>query len=200
MSTMIDLARQYWPLCQDVALHVYANEPSAEYADRVARLLLGTAAQESEFRAQRQHGFAPAPFSTAGAFGIWQCERATLEAMLKWLGARPEVMARAATWLGGSHVPLVPENAPRLLFDLQLADGDRIDALFARIRYLMVRDPVPGRPAEQAWYWLRWYNGRGATKKYIRAGMSEEQAAALAVGEYLEKWYTGCFPAINRVG
>lgn len=166
--------RSVWALCRSCAESVYGTRaPNERYADAVARLLLGTAAQESAgFRYRRQLGFRAD--SLRGAFGLWQCELASIRASVEWVRERPELLRNASAWLAdgwdGGDLAHLPEYAIPAI--LQRPDGDRLSCLLGRAHYLRVADPVPDTLAEQAVYWKRWYNtrlGRGRAEDYVRS-------------------------------
>lgn len=184
---------EIWTLCQSCAESVYGRTaPTPEYADRTARLLFGTCAVESNFTARRQYGFAPAPKNTRGAFGLWQVELATLRWMMDVLRRRPDVQHHLYAWLGPCPT-LAPENAGRVLELLQTSEGDRLACALARLRYFVAPGAIPAGLEQQAAYWLDFYNGQGALKKY--AGRYDAVTArGLAIRQYTGAWARLCAP------
>jgi len=184
-TTMMDDARRIWRLCQGCAATVYgAKTPSPAYAERTARLLFGTAAQESSLTWERQR--TPRFEGKVGGFGKWQVEPGSVAASLAYLRQRPDVLARATHWLfADPHAPLAwPDLIPMdaLLWALRLDDNDKIGVLFARLHYFRVNDPIPDSLADQAAYWKRWYN---------------TPAGSGTVGEYLANWDRYCKEAVH---
>jgi len=172
-TTMMEHARRIWRLCQGCAVTVHgAKPPSPAYADRTARLLFGTAAQESNLTWERQR--TPRFEGKVGGFSKWQVEPGSVDASLAYLRERPDVLARATEWLfADPHAPvawpdLIPMDA--LLWALRLDDNDRIGVLFSRLHYFRVHDPIPESLADQAAYWKHWYNtpaGSGTVEEYL---------------------------------
>jgi len=168
-------ALRIWRLCQDCAAAVYASKPpSAPYAERVSRLLFGTAAQESEFVERRQHGRDGKVLSgDVGAFGLWQVEIATsVEDSLNALYARPALLERVKAWLPTyCREVLETRNARFIAWFMTVPSGDPLAVLFARLHYLFrTKDPVPESVGDQAAYWKRWYNtiaGAGTVEQYL---------------------------------
>jgi hypothetical protein len=160
-------------LCRGCAAEVYGGRaPTPEYGERVARLLFGTAAQESGLEWERQRSVRWE--TEIGGFSKWQVEAGSIEASLWYLRRRRDVLERATGWLfGDSHAPVNwPDVIPfgAVLWALRLNDNDRIGVLFARVHYFRVAEPVPGTVEEQAGYWKRWYNsaaGAGTVEQYL---------------------------------
>jgi hypothetical protein len=174
-GTQKENALRIWQLCQGCAAAIYdTRPPAAAYAERVARLLFGTAAQESEFIERRQHGRDGRPLSgDIGAFGLWQVEIATsVEDSLRALYARPGLLEHAKGWLPAvcSEV-LENRNARFIAWFMTVPSGDPLAVLFARLHYLFrTKDPVPESVEDQAAYWKRWYNtiaGAGTVEQYL---------------------------------
>ena len=168
-----DNTDRIWRLCQGCANTVYgAKPPAPAYADRTARLLFGTAAQESSLTWERQR--TPRFEGKVGGFGKWQVEPGSVAASLAYLCQRPGVLARATHWLfADPHAPvtwpdLIPMDA--LLWALRLDDNDKIGVLFARLHYFRVSASIPDSLSDQAAYWKRWYNtsaGSGTVEEYL---------------------------------
>jgi hypothetical protein len=167
---------------------IYGNQPpNTDYARRVARLLFGTAAQESEFIERRQHGRDGCPLpGDIGAFGLWQVEIATsVEDSLDALYARPALLDRVKAWLPiHCREVLETRNARFTAWFMMVSSGDPLAVLFARLHYLFrTKDPVPESVEEQAAYWKRWYN---------------TIAGAGTVEQYLSNWRLRCHDIVER--
>ena len=170
--SMTDTARRVWRLCLQCAHGVYgARPPTDYYANRVAKLLFGTAAQESNLTWERQR--TPRWEGAIGGFGKWQVEPGSVAASLEYLRRRPDVLARATQWLfADPNAPLtwpnlIPMDA--ILWAMRLDDNDNIGVLFSRLHYFRVPDAIPESITDQADYWKRWYNtsaGKGTTAEY----------------------------------
>jgi hypothetical protein len=165
-------ARRIWHLCQECALTVANKRPTAAYADRVARLLFGTAAQESGLRWERQR--TPRFEGNVGGFSKWQVETGSVEQSRAMLRAQPKLLANATAWLFADPKASVTwaDALPleTILWAMRLDDNDKIGVMFARLHYLRVKAPVPEGLSEQAAYWKRWYNtaaGSGTVEQYL---------------------------------
>ena len=165
-------ARRIWRLCQACARSVYTTKPSAAYADRVARLLFGTAAQESGLRWERQR--TPRWEGNVGGFSKWQLETGSIDLSRAMLRSRPALLTRATDWLfadpraNTTWVNVLPLEY--VLWAMRLDDNDKIGVLFARLHYMRVRPLVPASLVDQAAYWKRWYNtpaGKGTAQQYL---------------------------------
>lgn len=159
-------------LCRDCAASIFdARPPNAQYAERVARLLFGTAATESRFTARRQVGYSWT--DDAGAWGLWQCEGISVRNSLLKLRERPALALNCAHWLfeaDDARGEFFAAADLRMTLRL-IGNWDRAACLFARLHYLWFPAPVPEGVASQADYWKRYYNtlaGRGRTEKYIQ--------------------------------
>lgn len=176
-----------WALCLEVARHTHGLRPPNErYSLAVARLLLGTAAQESAgFRYRRQIGFRAD--SLRGAFGLWQCEFSSADrslrsivADIRYLQDRAEVGDRVQELytrlrgplpmpIDGSGGVAATRDVLRLL---QTEQGDLLSCILARIHYLRVPAPIPDNVVDQARYWKTHYNtsaGKGKPSQYLRS-------------------------------
>jgi len=164
---------ELYMLCQDCATTVYGQRPpTPAYATRVARLLFGTAAQESGLQWERQRSVSfDGP---VGGFGKWQVERGSIRCSLDYLRDRPDVLERATAFLfddPGARTTWV-ETMPleAILWALRLDENDALGVLFARIHYFMVAESVPESVADQARYWKVHYNtiaGGGNPAQYV---------------------------------
>jgi len=172
--------REIWGICYCCAWRFPA--PGA-----AARLLLGTAAQESAFRWRRQISFDTPPLRERliGAFSLWQLEPASITTSVERLRARPALRERADWYLdpwGISTAWITGASTLELVRLLMQPEGDALGCLLARLHYLRVADPIPEAVEDQARYWKQHYNtplGRGTT------------------GQYLASWRTLCEPVLR---
>ena len=115
-------------------------------------LLLGTGLVESGFHHLRQ--------IRGPALGFYQCEPATYDDILRYLGRRPALLRRLRLLMAGEGVPEVSQ----LVWNLRYATA------ICRIHYWRVPEPIPADIKGQAAYWKRHYNtplGRGTVAKYL---------------------------------
>lgn len=161
LRTAIDIL----PMVRSCAESVYVGKaPTPEYQDRVTRMLMGTAAQESGFTWRRQRSFPWA--SPSGGFSLWQVEYKTsvLPSLAK-LADTPELLDRATLWLwqdDRASTDWIHEDAMAMFFALR--GWDRLGCLMARLHYLRVPAAIPDSLDEQFSYWLKYYNGGGVLK------------------------------------
>lgn len=117
-------------------------------------LLLGTAAQESNFAFIRQVGGGP-------ALGLWQMEPATHDDIaLNYLSFRPELRDRILAATGACSI-----DSAHLISNLAYA------CAFARLHYYRVPSAIPETLDGQADYWKSHYNtylGAGTVEEYCR--------------------------------
>src|SRR5690554_6378343 len=157
--------------CKSCAENIYGTRPpSSAYADRVAHLLLSTAATESHFVYRRQMVFSWD--SNRGAWGLWQTEQGSVEDGIKYLDMHPEMRQRAAVWLyqqkNAAASILHAANIEHIL--LLISGWDRLGCLFARLHYIRFPEAVPHGLEAQAAYWKKYYNtrlGKGQPSDYI---------------------------------
>ena len=112
------------------------------YSVQAVELLLGTAAQESKFGTYLRQIRGP-------ALGVFQMEPATYQWMQEKFGRVYGFQDR---------------KAEDMIWDLKLA------ILLCRLRYLVVKEPIPKTLPEQARYWKKYYNtsaGKGTPAEYI---------------------------------
>ena len=162
-----------WVLCQRAALALYdTRAPSPRYAGAVARLLFGTAAQESGLRWERQR--TPRFLSEVGGFGKFQVETGSIGDSIALCGRKRELCRRASEFLFND--PNAPADAvlqiplPVWLWGLRMDDNDVPAVLFARLHYLRVAEAIPDGLEAQARYWKRFYNtvaGKGTPEQYM---------------------------------
>lgn len=166
-------ALRLWVLCQRAAAALYdTRAPSPRYAGAVARLLFGTAAQESGLRWERQR--TPRFLSEVGGVGKWQVETGSIGDSIGLCGRKRELCRRASEFLFND--PNAPADAvlqiplPVWLWGLRMDDNDVPAVLFARLHYLRVAEAIPDGLEAQARYWKRWYNtvaGKGTPEQYM---------------------------------
>lgn len=161
--------------CNSCAAAIYGRTPPNEaYAARVATLLFGTIAHESDgFRARRQYGFSYE--SDRGAWGLCQCEPGSVRDSLMRLKTDQKLAKRVAVWLSGGDERatltwLTDRDVPTVL--RMLTANDRLAVLFARLHYFRVAEPVPESLEEQAAYYKRYYNttaGKATPEDFLNA-------------------------------
>lgn len=165
-------------LCRDCAASIYGTTPpSPEYAERVAKLLFMTSAHESlAFRFRRQIGFRRE--TCTGAFGLWQCELASIEASIDLIHRpdrrplRDRCLAWLDRWPGLEDIDLSHRTLGIALLALQAPRGDPLSCLFGRLHYMRDPLPVPVTPMEMAQYAKEVYNtsaGKAAALDYYQA-------------------------------
>ena len=165
-------------LCRDCAASIYGTAPpSPQYAERVAKLLFMTAAHESlAFRFRRQIGFRRE--TCTGAFGLWQCELASIEASIDLIHRpdrrplRDRCLAWLDRWPGLEDVDLSHRTLGIALLALQEPRGDPLSCLLARLHYLRVPEAVPATVQDMAVYAKAHYNtrlGKATAANYLSA-------------------------------
>lgn len=169
-------AARLWGLCQDVAGVWYTTEwPGADQQYWVARLLLGTAAQESLFRWRRQIGFDED--SQRGAFSLWQLEMASIAQGRACVRADRALRERVEACIlrQGGEVPVwALTDTAEVLALLQQPEGDAAGCVLCRAHYWRVRAAIPRTIEGQAQYWKRHYNtemGRGTAAEFVARWM-----------------------------
>ena len=191
-------ARRLWRLCLRCVWELdetdkqgrdwrnIVTDPDLTYRLNTAKLLLGTAAQESNFIWERQRS--PQWDGTIGGFSKWQLERHSIERTMKDLITKDHLVGHChritqflfadprATdaWL---TIPL-----EGILWMLRLNDNDYLGAMFAREHYRRIPSPIPFTIEGQAAYWKKYYN--------TEAGKGTEE-------EYLKNWKRYCIPVIE---
>lgn len=166
-------AMRLWILCKRAAACIHdGRAPTERYADAVARLLFGTAAQESGLRWERQRS--PRWEGLVGGFSKWQVERGSVSDSLAMIKARPILCSNVTGFVFAD--PNAPANsmqsftADQWLAVLRIDNNDAPGAAFARLHYLRVKSPVPEGLEQQAEYWKRFYNtsaGKGTPEQYL---------------------------------
>lgn len=133
---------------------VLADLPAAWRGRSAERLLLGTAAHESDgFQALHQY--------RGPACGLYQMEPPTFRAVQDWLDKRPDIARRVYKWAAN------PVTPAQLDWNLALASA------FARAYYFMAPAPLPDAEALPALadYWHRyWCRGcAGTPQRWLNA-------------------------------
>lgn len=122
------------------------------YSDNARELIMGTFAQESNFRYVRQLGGGP-------AVGYGQMEPATFnDIVINYLRYKPELMGKIMKVSG--VVTLEPG---------MLVDNKTLMICMTRVHYLRIKDPIPGDLDGQANYYKKHYNtykGKATTEEY----------------------------------
>jgi len=135
---------------EEAIREVLATAPRKVDGDAAVRLLLGTAAAESEFGHYLRQ-------ITGPARGVFQVEPATAE----WLEqtSRGDFVYWLQKFRGNESIPW----ALQYRLDYSIA--------CCRMRYLKVVAPIPAGRTEQAQYWKQHYNtfaGKGTLEGYLR--------------------------------
>lgn len=165
--------QRIWAICKEAGASLYdTTEPTTKYADVAARLLFGTAAQESGLVWERQRS--PSYWGNVGGFSKWQLEPASVQQSLVTLMRKPALARRATAFLfadpNATPAEWLHEDPRTILWAMRLDDNDRIGVLFARLHYFRVSNPIPGSVEEQAAYWKKYYNtsaGKGTVWEYV---------------------------------
>jgi len=148
--------------CVSCAFAIYGKTaPTRAYAIRVARQLIGIAAQESKLGAQRRQVGDHFRWATiTGAWGPFQCEQGSVLDSLGYYRSHPDVAQRAAQWLfGQADATLEPLYALQTHDLLRLLSGwDRLAMVIARGYLLCDAKPIPDSLADQAKYWDVYWN------------------------------------------
>jgi len=158
-------------LCRSCA-EAIGGCPASDYAERVARLLFGTAAHESgEFLYNRQRGFPWADLR--GAFGLWQVELGSILDSMDYLDEHGAVARAAGAWLfrNSNAAPQWYKVHSQHSLTQMISGWERAGCLFARLHYLRVPEPISDTAEMQAAYWKRYYNtksGKGTVEGYLK--------------------------------
>jgi hypothetical protein len=165
-----------WTLCLKCAAEIYATRaPNLTYTTTTARLLFGTAAQESSLKWERQRS--PLWSGQTGGFSKWQLETGSIIDSCLMLQKNPYLNRRALAFLFDDPHALdcldwfnkMTFNG--LLWALRLNDNDTLGILFARLHYMRIPTPIPASIEDQAHYWKQHYNtplGAGTTSQYLQ--------------------------------
>jgi hypothetical protein len=166
-------ALRVWILCRRAAASIYDTKPpTPRYADAVARLLFGTAAQESGLTWERQR--TPRFFGDVGGFSKWQLEPPSVERSLADLKRKPSLCANATRFVfadGNAGADgVLAYDCRGWINALRIDNNDGPGVMFARLHYLRVPASVPEGLEQQADYWKMWYNtnaGKGTAEQYL---------------------------------
>ena len=125
------------------------------YSPQARNILLGTAAQESDFgKYLRQLNSGP-------ALGAFQMEPATfVDIRNNYLAYRPLLLSKILFTCG-----VIRLNSKMLEYNLKVA------ICFARLQYLRYPEPLPDSIDEMAWLWKKRYNtykGKGTTIEFVK--------------------------------
>lgn len=162
-----------YELCWQGATAIYfPHKTKTIFINRIACLMLGTAAQESNLVWERQRSVSYA--SDAGGFSKWQVERGIIQDCLEYC-KRNKIFADLATqWV--FHDPNMVSSEwvfwpiSTILWALRMDDNDKLGFLFARFKYLTDPQPIPASIIDQAKMWKRVYNtalGAGTVEQYL---------------------------------
>jgi hypothetical protein len=161
-----------WSICESCAHSIYATrEPNATYANAVARLLYGTAMQESAgLKYDRQIGFSM--YDIRGGWGWWQLESGSVSDSIARLDSSPALATNVAAWLCGPG-EIAPDWYHGMTSGCVIGltrSWPKVGVLFARLHYMRDPRPVPWYTDKQARYWKEVYNtfaGKGTPAQYI---------------------------------
>lgn len=193
MSAQIVNPKDVWSLCVDCSRSIYGTTPPTDlYANRVAHLLFGTAAVESDgFLASRQYGIDW--HNNLGGFGLWQLEWTSVAETIQRLSSlgthnKYQLRARCAEWLflDKDAEPEWYARVGKWPMLHMLCGWHRAACLFARLHYIWEPSPVPTTVGEQAAYWKTHYNttaGKGTPQKYVQAWVANIKAIRQHVTE-----------------
>ena len=171
-------------LCRECATTVGIGD-----CEEAARLLFGTAAQESAGFVYRRQ-ITPRWDGTVGGFSMWQLEQASIMNGLAQLNKTGVLQEKSARFLYGAdwHKAILGGWPGRwdATFAMELLRsncGDRLGVLLCRLHYLRCPGGIPEGPEAQARYWKQFYN---------------TSAGAGTVEQYLTNWARYCAPVIGR--
>ncbi len=166
-----------WELCRSCASHFPCP-------DTAARLLFGTAAQESNLIYRRQLCFAN-DTTLRGGFSLWQLEPDSVLAGIRQMATNADCKVAAVTFLR-TISPIcvgaldVPSTITPLGYDRRVVSichlmmtylGDPLGVLFSRLHYLRMPGSIPDELTGQAFYWKKFYNtsaGKGTVEQYLK--------------------------------
>lgn len=125
------------------------------YSTDAVELIMGTFAQESNFKYTRQIGGGP-------ALGYGQMELATFnDIVINYLRYKPGLMGKIIK--ACEIIAFEPQ---------QLIDNKKLMVCMTRLHYLRVKEPLPSY--KDVWamgeYWKQWYNtptGKGTVKEFV---------------------------------
>lgn len=144
---------------------VPALQKLGSYSLNAERLLMGTAAIESNFTNFVQFGGGPAR-------GMFQMEQVTyLDIVNRYLALPGHKTLKDAAF------SMAQTNPPTFL---ELSTNHLFAAALARIKYAMIPAAIPSTLDGQAQYWWTYYNGQSPT--------------GLKPADYLSRWRAYCAP------
>lgn len=160
-------------ICRECATMVWRVQLSPVGIEATARLLFGTAAQESSLEWERQRS--PKYDGPVGGFSKWQLESGSISESVQLLRRDNELCYRATQFLyHDSRAPISwvqkTDIVPSIQWAMTLNDNDHLGALFCRLHYMRVPIGIPCDLADQAAYWKRHYNtilGAGTVEQYV---------------------------------
>ena len=169
------MLNRYIQLLRGAASNIYDHTaPTPVYADRVFWLLLMTACHESDhFKARRQYSFWQTPMEHRGAFGLMQCECASISESLDMLVRRPGLLHHVTKWFESESIPMFPielGSLDHVLHLIMTPEGDACSIVLGRLHYFRVLEPVPATIPEMAAYAKYWYNssaGKATAYDYV---------------------------------
>jgi hypothetical protein len=169
-AVQIETARRVWAMCRSVAREIWLKRaPDAGYAELVAIMLYMIAACESAgFLARRQWRYLRT--STGGAFGLWQIERAGIDAARAGVVTSGVMRERCVGWLYRWQ-GVWPAATSDTMLAVQDRDGDALACLLARVYHLLDPVAVPPGLTEIAEYCKQHHNygGKASPEKYLAA-------------------------------
>jgi len=178
-------AQRLWRICLKCVYHLDTldtnyidswqklvdGKPSREPHLAIAKLLFGTAAQESALQWERQR--TPTWDGSVGGFSKWQLEKESIQRSLSDLSTRQTRLTNATKFLfADSKATTNWINLPleTILWMLRLNDNDYFGVLLCREHYRRVPVYIPDDLVGQAQYWKTYYNtaaGKGTVDEYI---------------------------------
>jgi len=170
MTDQLFNAQRIWRICLECAETVTPGPKSYS----AATLLFGTCAQESALRYERQLLKPDLTDKVIGGFSKWQLERGSVSDSMLAL-QRNAVLARRATDFlfadqNASTAWVATRKPEDILWAMRMQDNDHLGALFCRLHYLRVPEPIPVEIEGQAKYWKDHYNtalGAGTVEYYM---------------------------------
>lgn len=166
-------AARLWTICQRVGHGLYDKAaPNHRYGECCARLLFGTAAQESALVWERQR--TPRWDGAVGGFSKWQLESGSIQSGMRQLQLKPGLAASATMLVFADRNASVmwcrDMDLSTILWALRMDDNDMFGCVLARLHYMRCPGAVPESIEGQAAYWKKWYNtpsGKGTEMQFI---------------------------------
>lgn len=174
-------------ICRRCARDVTRGVSPTEYGvELTARLLLGTAAQESGLEWERQRG--PNWDGKVGGFSKWQLESGSVGDGLRQMCGSSTLAQNATKFLfcdpHASVRWLVDWSADMVLSMMRINDNDHLGCLFARLHYLRIPIGIPCTLRDQAAYYKKYYN---------------TPLGAATVEQYVDNWERLCAPVVGHL-